>query len=139
MRRPCAASGLTAGTLISTSNSSLDNVEHLFHYHLPAGQYLLEVSSTANNISYALAWDAQLGAGPQLTATRDALGLITLNASELDPMVTYTIESSPTLLAPWTSEYTFRTADVTPSFQHTWQTSPSTDYLFYRLRWTPVR
>jgi hypothetical protein len=134
-----AASGLTAGALLSSSTSSVDNVEHLHLYNLPPGQYLLEVTSTASNRDYALAWEARLGKGPKLIATTMTASTISFTASTLDPFVTYTLESSPDLTT-WTTEHTFRTADTTPAFQSNWQdTSPAPGKQFYRLRWTPVR
>lgn len=134
-----AASGLTAGALISSSTSSVDNVEHLHLYNLPPGQYLLEVTATANNRDYALAWEARLGEGPKLIATTMTASSISFSASTLDPFVTYTLESSPDLTT-WTTEHTFRTADTTPAFSYAWQdTSPAPGKQFYRLRWTPVR
>ncbi|MDZ4401503.1 hypothetical protein [Prosthecobacter sp.] len=126
-------------TAISASTSSVDNVEHLFQYNLPPGQYMLEVTSGTNNRPYALAWAAQLGTGPILTP-RISDGQLTLDAANLDPQVSYTLESSPNLADPWTVEQTFRTADTVPSFTHSWQNPSSlTGSGFYRLRWTPVR
>lgn len=134
-----AASGLVTGTLLSTSSSSVDNVEHLHLYHLPPGQYLLEVTANANNRDYALAWEANLGQGPKLTVTTATSSSVSFAASKLDPFVTYTIESSPDLTT-WTTEHTFRTADTLPAFDYSWQdTSPAPGKQFYRLRWTPVR
>jgi len=134
-----AASGLTAGALIGSSTSTVDNVEHLHLYNLPPGQYLLEVTATANNRDYALAWEACLGEGPKLTVTTMTASSISFSASTLDPFVTYTLESSPDLTT-WTTEHTFRTADTAPAFQSNWQdTSPAPGKQFYRLRWTPVR
>lgn len=134
-----AASGLTAGALISSSTSTVDNVEHLHLYNLPPGQYLLEVTATANNRDYALAWEARLGEGPKLTVTTASSSSVSFSASTLDPFTTYTLESSPDLTT-WTTEHTFRTADTTPAFQSNWQDpSPAPGKQFYRLRWTPVR
>lgn len=134
-----AASGLIAGALISSSTSSVDNVEHLHLYNLPPGQYLLEITANANNRDYALAWEANLGQGPKLVATTTTPSSISFAASKLDPFVTYTLESSPDLTT-WTTEHTFRTADISPAFNSSWQdTSPAPGKQFYRLRWTPVR
>lgn len=135
-----ASSGfVTVGGAVSTSSSSVDNVEHLFLYNLPPGQYALEITSDTNSRSYGLAWDAQLGDGP-LLAPHFTDGQLFLDAVNLDPQMTYTIESSPNLADPWTTEHTFRTADGTPAFTHTWQPSPSpAGPYFYRMRWTAVR
>ncbi len=111
----------------------------MFAYNLPPGQYMLVVTANVNSRSYGLAWDAQLGTGPAV-APRISGGQLLLDVSSLDPRVSYTLESSPNLMNPWTAEQTFRTADTTASFTYTWQnpTAPEGSY-FYRLRWTPVR
>ena len=134
-----AANNLTAGALISSSTSSLDNVEHLHLYNLPPGQYALEVTANTLGHAFTLAWDAQVGAGPALIATRAPGGAVTLAASGLDPFVTYTLETG-TSLTSWGTAHTFRTADTTPAFDYTWEhTTPVPEGQFYRLRWTPVR
>jgi hypothetical protein len=134
-----AATSFAPGSnALYSSTSSVDNVEHLFCYNLPPGQYMLVVTTSTNNRNYGLAWDAQLGSGPALSAKMTG-GQLQLDASSLDPQLSYTIESSPNLVDAWTAEQTFRTADTTASFTHAWQTSPSASRYFYRLRWTPVR
>lgn len=135
-----ASTGFTPdATALYSSTSSVDNVEHVFCYNLPPGQYLLQVTSATPAVNYGLAWDAQIGAGP-VVLPRITGGQLLLDVSSLDPRVSYTLESSPNLLAPWTAEQTFRTADSTASFTYTWQkpTAPEGSY-FYRLKWTPVR
>lgn len=134
-----AASGFTTGALISSSTSSVDNVEHLFLRHLPPGQYCLEVTADTDTHDFALAWQAVPGIGPRL-ASRITGGQLFVDASTLDPQASYTLETAPDLTSGWTSVETFRTADGAPSFNHTW-TSPSlpSTRQFFRLRWTPVR
>ncbi|MDB6006660.1 MAG: hypothetical protein JWR15_3647 [Prosthecobacter sp.] len=126
-------------TALYSSTSSVDNVEHVFCYNLPPGQYMLVITASVNNRFYGLAWDAQLGTGPAVVP-RISGGQLLLDVSSLDPRVSYTLESSPNLINPWTAEQTFRTADTAASFTYTWQkpTAPEGSY-FYRLRWTPVR
>ncbi|MCF7787184.1 MAG: hypothetical protein K9N47_13740 [Prosthecobacter sp.] len=134
-----AAASFTPGSsALYSSTSTVDNVEHLFCYNLPPGQYMLVVTTSTNNRNYGLAWDAQLGNGPALTL-QNLGGQVQIDAASLDPQLSYTLESSPDLLSPWTAEQTFRTADTTPAFTHTWQTSQPASRYFYRLRWTPVR
>jgi hypothetical protein len=135
-----AASSFAPGaSALYSSTSSVDNVEHVFCYNLPQGQYMLHVTSATDDVTYGLAWDAQLGAGPALVPGISA-GQVLLDVSSLDPQVSYTLESSPNLIDPWTVEQTFRTAEGTPSFTYTWQkTAPAAGRYFYRLRWTPVR
>ena len=134
-----AASGFTTGALISSSTSSVDNVEHLFLRHLPAGQYCLEVTADTDAHDFALAWQAVRGIGPRVTSCISD-GQLFIDAASLDPLTTYTLETAPDLSSAWTTVETFRTADGTASFTHTW-TSPTAPAAkqFFRLRWTPVR
>lgn len=138
-----AATGFTlAPSPIQQSNSSVDNVEHIFLRHLPPGQYALEVSwsTSVTPYEYALAWESRLGNGPRLAIQRSG-GAVSLDASNLDPLATYTVETSGDLsAASWTSAGTFRTADTTPSFTRTWQdAAPDGSAKYYRLKWTSVR
>jgi hypothetical protein len=134
-----AASGFTTGVLLSSSTSAVDNVEHLFLRHLPPGQYCLEVTADTAAHDFALAWQAVTGTGPRL-ASRITAGQLFVDTSSLDPLATYTLETTSDLTSGWTSVETFRTADGTASFNHTWA-SPSLPSArqFFRLRWTPVR
>jgi len=134
-----ASTNFTPGTTaLYSSTSTVDNVEHLFCYNLPPGQYMLVVTANTNSRSYGLAWDAQLGNGPAVVP-RVSGGQVFLDVSSLDPRASYTLESSPDLLNPWTAEQTFRTADTTPSFTYTFQPTQTAGRYFYRLGWTPVR
>ena len=131
-----------AASPIDQSISSVDNVEHLWLRNLPAGQYMLEVTSNTNNHIYALAWEAQLGSGPQLSAQRTSGSQVTVSFSVLDPYAIYTIESATTLgpSADWTSATTFKTADTSPSTTFSWaDTVAGGGAKFYRLKWTAVR
>ncbi|MBB5034959.1 hypothetical protein [Prosthecobacter vanneervenii] len=134
-----ASTNFTPGaSALYTSASTVDNVEHVFAYNLPPGQYMLVVTSATNNRAYGLAWDAQLGGGPAL-APQFSGSQWQLAASSLDPYLSYTIESSPDLVSGWTTELTFRMADTTPAYTYTWQPPQSASRYFYRLKWTPVR
>ncbi|MEZ5386204.1 MAG: hypothetical protein R3F13_11880 [Prosthecobacter sp.] len=127
------------GGAIGSSISAVDNVEHLHFYNLPPGQYAIEVTAGTLNQPYALAWDATLSAGPQL-ASHVSEGQLWLDASNLDPLLTYTIEAAPSPTGEWMTEHTFRTADTTASFSYSWQApAPAGTRRFYRLQWTPVR
>jgi hypothetical protein len=134
-----ASSGFTVGAVIDQSNSTLDNVQHLFQRNLPAGQYALEVSSSTNNLSYGLAWQSQLGLGPTSSVAISS-GSVSLNMANLDPYVTYTIQQSSDLIN-WTNATTILTSSTTASTTAAWQdTSADPDTpKFYRLQWTAVR
>lgn len=59
-----AATGFTPGAQLAQSISTIDNVEHIFLQNLPAGRYM--ISLTSNQAwNYALAWDAQVSAVPE--------------------------------------------------------------------------
>lgn len=135
-----AATAFTPGALLSASTSAVDNVEHLFLYNLPPGQYMLKVTASAGNRDYALAWQAVAGTGPTLSIRRTASQWY-LDSDSLDPYATYVIESSPDLTAgSWTALHTFRTADTTPAHSAAWlHSTPAPERQFFRLRWAPVR
>ena len=133
-----ASTGFTLGsTPVDQSNSAVDNVQHLFLRHLPAGQYALELASDTNNVPVAIAWEAQLGSGPVVSVVRSG-NTATLSFSGLDPFASYTVEASANLTS-WTAATTFRTADTTPSQSYSWQDNAATGVKFYRLAWASVR
>ncbi len=129
------ATGFAPGDEVDASVSTVDNVEHVFQRNLPAGDYVLEVSANSNDRNYAIAWNAEIGPGPQLTVARDGTG-VTVSAENLDPFVTYTLVSSPDM-AGETVETTFRTVDTAASTTWTWtdDETPVPDRKFYWLRW----
>lgn len=131
-----------AASPIDQSISTVDNVEHLWLRNLPPGQYMLEVTSNTNNHIYALAWEAQIGSGPQLAAQRTGTSDVTLSFSVLDPFATYTIESATTLgpSPDWTAATTFKTSATSASTTFSWtDTAAGGGAKFYRLKWTAVR
>jgi hypothetical protein len=134
-----ASSNFTLGTVIDQSNSTLDNVQHLFQRNLPPGQYALEVTSNTNSINFGLAWESQLGRGPSASVTVDS-GTVSLNLANLDPYVTYTVEQSSDL-SHWTDATTILTSASTASTTATWQDTSASLAApkFYRLRWPVVR
>lgn len=54
-----SATGYTLGDPLATSNSSVDNVEHIYWHGLTPGHYAFSVSSD-QSWDYSLAWDVQL-------------------------------------------------------------------------------
>jgi hypothetical protein len=129
------ATGFTPGVLVDESVSGIDNVEHLFLRNLPPGEYVLEVSAAAADVDYGLAWEVQLGTGPQLVAQRDG-ATVNLMLSQLDPLKSYTLQGS-TDLQEWQLLTTIRTADSTPATSAHWQEINPATQKFYRLSWTP--
>jgi hypothetical protein len=54
------ASNYSVGSLVSSSSSSIDNVEHIYETTLLAGQYALEVTAAVSNERYGIAWHSTL-------------------------------------------------------------------------------
>ncbi|MDK1032119.1 MAG: PEP-CTERM sorting domain-containing protein [Planctomycetia bacterium] len=50
------ATGFTLGSLLDSSLSDVDNVEHIFQELLGSGRYALEISSDTANMDFAIAW-----------------------------------------------------------------------------------
>jgi hypothetical protein len=136
-----ASNNFTVGTVIDQSNSTLDNVQHVFQYNLPAGQYALEVSTTSgSSVAYGFAWQSIRGNGPSILASVHPDATVWLDLARLDPYVTYTIQQSSDLIH-WSNATTVLTSSGTASTTASWQdnsASPSTPK-FYRLQWTAVR
>ncbi len=51
-----AASGFTLGSLVDSSTSAVDNVEHVWQPSLAPGRYAMEVTADSAGVSYGLAW-----------------------------------------------------------------------------------
>lgn len=66
------ATDFTPGTLLDSSISTIDNVEHLFRQDLPSGRYAIEVTSDATS-EFAIAWDSVLDAPRPGDANLDGL------------------------------------------------------------------
>jgi len=142
LRLYAAESFVIHGDPIDESVSAVDNVEHLFLRNLPPGQYAVEVSSGTSGVEYGIAWEVQLGTGPAISIRRSAGGEVFLDLTQLDPHVSYIIESSDSLApASWDEAGTLRTADTEASTSATWQDpeSPLPAARFYRLGWTSLR
>jgi hypothetical protein len=50
------ATGFTVGTLVDSSASTVDNVEHIYAPALAPGRYALEVTSDTTGVDYGFAW-----------------------------------------------------------------------------------
>lgn len=75
------------GTLIASSESSVDNVEHLYERHLAPGRYVLQVhkpynpDSITNGETYALAFNFTAAPAP---GSPSSLSANTISTSEID-------------------------------------------------------
>lgn len=54
------ASGFAVGGVVASSNSTIDNVEHIYEKTLLAGQYALEVKAPVSGEKYGIAWKSKL-------------------------------------------------------------------------------
>ena len=54
-----SATGFTLGVQVDSSESAVDNIEHIYQPALAPGRYALEVSGDTNGVSYGLAWYSQ--------------------------------------------------------------------------------
>ncbi len=96
-----SATGFTKSILIDSSESAVDNIEHIYQSALAPGRYALEVTGDTNNITYGLAWYSQptVTIAPVANAAEQGLinGIFTITrAGDLTtPLtVTYTITGS---------------------------------------------
>ena len=93
------ATGFTKGALLDESVSTVDNVEHLYQTSLPAGRYLVEVTSSQTGIAYGLAWNS---------ASLVTVSATAAEASERGNVPgTFTITRSGDLTNPLTVPVTF--------------------------------
>lgn len=53
-----SATGFTVGTLVDSSVSTVDNIEHIYQPSLAPGRYALEVTSNQTGVNYGLAWNS---------------------------------------------------------------------------------
>lgn len=70
------ATNFTLGTLLDSSLSTNQNVEHIFTHTLPAGRYALEVTSDTTGTDYAIAWGGTLQAQISTSVNQPAWGTV---------------------------------------------------------------
>lgn len=121
------------GTTLDQSIGTLYNYEHIFAKNLPAGTYTAEITSDRTE-TYALAWRITHGSGPLTQTSVSSTNQTTLAFSNLDPLATYHVESSPTL-GSWNAEptSTFNPSSSTAAWID--PVSIGTGNKFYRLVW----
>lgn len=126
-------------TLIDASNSSADNVEHIYRRNLPAGDYRLTVSRADSNnaaVSFGLAWQSRIGGGPSTRTAESIAHKPEVTITNIFKNRPYIIERS-TDLQTWTVVHSF-----TPTTwnDYVWEdpagytTGPE---VFYRSGFTP--
>ncbi len=113
------------GDIVSQSDSSMDNNEHIWHTELPPGDYTLEVNSADTAMTeYCLAWRAEIT--PRHAANTTELGV---SYSSMIPSYPYELQSSENL-TDWSPILDF-TSSSTGTFDFT-DPAPSARR-FYRL------
>ena len=125
--------------LIDQSQSTVNNIEHIYRRQLAPGDYRLTVSVplTGATQSYGIAWQTQLGNKPYLHANADApapeIALHGLVAGR-----PYQIQRTFSLSAPsWQTLHTFNApADNLLDWSDPAGVSTTQNLAAYRLRWT---
>jgi hypothetical protein len=121
------------GTLLDSSDSPVDNLEHVWLRGLGEGAYRLRVTSDTA-ASYSLAWRMELVPADAMVRIQPAAapGGMRLDFSLLVPGRTYTVLASPDL-AVWNVAHAF----VAPAPSHQWTPAePAGPRVYYRLSWT---
>jgi len=93
-----SGSGFQLGSLIDSSSSSVDNVQHIYQPNLPPGRYALEVVSSSGSVNYGLAWN---------TVPTVTIAATTPSASEFGPIPgVFTLTRAGETVDPLTVYYT---------------------------------
>ena len=118
-----------------SSDSPVDNVEHVYLRGLAAGTYTLTVATDVA-VDFAIAWRAEEGALPEFTMSPGAAaGSIDFAFTDLAVGKQYTLKSS-TDMSSWDPEHTFTATAATDS--HTLPTGLAAPRTFYKLTWEPM-
>jgi len=124
----------SGGNIIFTSNSAVDNLEHIWQTGLTPGNYTLTVNkSSGANTNYAIAWrvDLQTEKSP-VSFARTSLSN-TVSFSDLAPSHSYILQRSSNLTF-WTDVIT-KTSDGSGAFSHNESNTSLGEQVFYRLRY----
>ena len=121
--------------LYDSSDSKLDNLEHLYLRGLDKGEYVLRVSSDLA-ANYGLAWRAEKGKVPDINLVIDPEdNSLIFYFSHLIPGKIFSLEKSNDLNS-WTPIHSFKAVEITEQFSESIETnSPK---FFYRLNWNPA-
>ncbi len=123
------------GTLWDSSDSPVDNLEHVWQPALTCGTYRLRITGDASaGATAALAWRVTAAtAAPSLKSNGLAAnGTVTFSMASLVPSQFYELQTSADLVS-WTNLTTFTATTLT----QTWQSDvlPNQRY-FFRLKWS---
>jgi hypothetical protein len=117
--------------LLDSSNSSIDNLEHLYLRGLAAGSYTITVKTDIAG-DYAIAWRANRGRLPNITLTSTVSGFA---FNDVIPGKEFTLEKSSDF-STWETYHTFTPATTSETF--TDPAGNAGERTFYRLAWDPV-
>jgi hypothetical protein len=108
--RLCKANGFVTGDQLDASTGTLDNVQHIYQRHLPAGQYAIEVVAS-NAADCALAWCGAVARVPGIAAVTKTDGSFGFRI-DVTPGVPYSVEATSNLTGAvnWTPLMTNTTA-----------------------------
>ncbi len=121
--------------LYDSSNSPVDNVEHVYLRGLTAGTYTLTVATDVA-VDFGLAWRADEGDLPELAMSEGATaGDLDFAFSKLAVGKGYSLESSGDM-ATWSPVHVFTATATTANHSISGGLSPRRT--FYRLIWDPV-
>ena len=119
-----------SGAIIQTSDSALDNVEHIWNTTLtPNTTYSLKVSSSSGTANFSLAWQVD-GEAFSAINTQTSGDDVSLSLSELYISTPYTIQRS-TDLSTWTDVHDFTPTSDTYNWTDT--AALSGGRVYYRL------
>lgn len=121
--------------LYDSSDSTIDNIEHVYLRKLPAGTYTLTVTTDVA-VDFALAWRADAGAPSEFSMTKGAAAKqVDFDFSGLAAGKSYTLENSDDCVT-WIPYLTFTASSDTHS--HSDVSGYAATRTFYRLVWDPV-
>ena len=118
-------------TLLDSSNSNTDNLEHLYLRGLAAGNYTLTVTTDIAS-DYALAWRSDPGRMPGITMAEDGKQF---SFHDVIAGKQFTLEKSSDLIN-WEAHHIFTPSTTSESFNDA--AGPDGQRVFFRLAWDPV-
>jgi len=119
-----------SGTPIQTSDSSLDNIEHIWNTQLePNTLYSLKVTSSAESANFSLAWRVN-GIARAIISVEKSGNNVDLNLSRLILGSQYIVQRS-TDLSNWSDIHSFTAANSSVYWSDT--SVPAGGRVFYRL------
>jgi len=119
----------TPVSLVDSSVSTIDNIEHLYQLELPAGEYLLQATSDTLS-DFGIAWRSTPEALPPTFTLARSGATVAVGLSGLVNGVQYIVQRSPDLSA-WTNVHTFTASG--PSALHV--DPDAGERAFYCIQW----